>query len=1578
MSIADSRIYAEKILKTYFKTFSYPYTHHQINSYDQFVANDISAIVKASNPILLLIQHKENKNKDDFDYKIEIFIGGLNGSELFIGTPTLSLKENSDIRILYPNEARLRNLTYSSIVEANILVRLTFKMLNEDGNYQLHTLTLDPNDPKYSYLNRLPIFKLPIMLHSRYCLLHDKPNVFLKEVGECPYDYGGYFIIDGAEKVLITRQEQAFNTFYIMKQNDPNIELYGSIQCLNPKTRQVKRMAFLFVRDKNTIEVNIPFVRKPIPLFILFRALGVQSDEDILRLIFPNVNDFEYKTLGPLLHESILAASPFLDTHSAIQYIKLLTKGFSEAHVYDIIVNQLFIHVDNKPMNKPIFLAECVRKMLRVKGGFETSTDKDDIRNQRCLTSGFLIRMLFQNSYTKWLKGISRAIDYEFNFNPTGYTGSKFLNMFSAGSINNIFLLGYLTDGINRGFKGKWSSGVGEEKTGVLQPLSRLSYLDFLSHCRRVVLDFDTGMKLQGPRRLHTTQFGYFCTSETPSGSSIGITKNLSILTAISISMEPTMFIEWLYKKMDIIESNNLTPLMMKVAVPVYVNSGIIGFSMRPNKLIEVCKLLKHTGCLPAYSSITFNIRQRSIAFYFDEGRPVRPLVHLDKGEYPFGEIQKTMTWKEMVMGTYPKTQMLEIPSSVFFDPLEKEKPTYEEYISLLKPFKGIIEYVDPYEANEAFIAMYPDVLEKETTHVEVHPSTMLGLLTSIIPFPNHNQSPRNQLSCSQSKQGISVYSTNYMNRYDNQTHILCYGEAPLVRSLYYDYMADGQIGYGHNLVLAMGCFTGYNQEDGIIFNADSFNRGMFRNMTFRSYEAFEEDDTKSHTKTRIANPISIPSWTDLKPGIDYRKLDERGIIKVGEYVDEDTVLISRYIQMEGGPMKDASITAQVWTSGTVQEVVVTVNNKGLALVKVRIIQDRVPELGDKFCLTDDHDVLTKERGWVAINNLTLDDKVAQLNKETGSMEYVNPKELFVFDHEGDMYEVESQGLSLKTTLNHRMYVRENENDTYHLIEAKDILTKNVYYKGMNTEVFIESGKGKITNYKGKVYCVSVPSEVFLVRRNGKIVYTGNSNRHGQKGTIGMLIKGVDMPRTANGLVPDMIMNPHAIPSRMTIAQLLESLLGKTACLAGFIGDATAFMNQGGIENSIGDVLSNQYGMNRHGEEILYDGTTGAMIPSTIFMGNVYTMRLKHMVEDKWNARGEGRKEQKTRQPTGGRGNQGGLRIGEMDRDAMLGHGISEFIRESYMKRSDGYTFYVCNGCGTVPISNEKINFFICPLCDGPVQFIGDSAKNFELLPTMKRSSTSFSKIAIPYSVEVLNKELNTYLNIYLRYLTTKDVTHIRRAKPQELTAQEIKDLLYTELEPRELKDLTSPEMYQPAPVSTVDEEQLALLGVESKKEENEEKDDEDDESLPIMSIESAKKSIDNYVKSENENNEEALELDEGDFDDISVLESVVQSPSQPVLQNYVLMPVSSIIQSQIPNAPPTIAVDTTAQGNPLKSILRRPNSPSRFRGTMKAKSAKPSFSINKLEEDTNSSSDNVTEASNVPYNTKVTIVKEE
>ena len=1277
-------ILSRKLLETYFQTFDYPFVRHHIDSFDNFIVQDIPAILKANNPFLLMKQLIPNTNT--YKYRLEIFVGGVSGTEVEIGTPTISLQKTREVRVLFPNEARLRNLTYASTVYANVYVRVTLAGQEPKGEGQEAKEDESQENVLTREYKRMPIFQIPILLHSRFCMLHGKPASFLKEAGECPQDQGGYFVVEGAEKLLITRQEQAFNTMYIQQQpKDPKVATYGNLSCLSPATKQVKVVSFHWMRGTDSLVVTLPYVRKPIPLFVLFRAMGVQSDKAILSLIYPDLESSEAKQMLPLLLGSIAEAVPFFDTYSAVQFIKAMTKGFSENHVYDILFNQTFIHITDKQGGGRLhFLADCVRRFMRVHTGIDPKSDRDDTRNQRCLTSGFLVRMLFTNAFNTWKKAVILAADREFEENKSIYEGQRFINIFSEGNTAKVFKPGMITEGIMRGFKGKWvTGGAGgggalghsDEKTGVLQAMSRMSYLDFMSHCRRVSLNFDTGMKLTGPRQLHGSQYGFFCTNETPGGASIGIAKNLSLMTLISNATNPDPIVACLIERGWIIPCSEMRTDLQLAGIPMFVNNGIIGYTLQPYELVKVLKLMKWTGCLPAMSSVGFNIRNRSVFLFVDEGRPARPLIHIEDG-IPTEALGRIRSWRDAVMGTYEKTIQNGISTTGFTDPFGDtpgEIP-FTQYIQALEGHAGLIEYVDPYEQNESFIINFSEhfTAKGEASHLEIHPCTIISVVNGMIPFANFNQSPRNQLSCSQSKQGVGMYATNFFNRYDNAANITCYGEAPLVRTIAYDMLGGGQMPYGTNLIMGIMAFNGYNQDDGIVFNYDAFQRGMFRNINYRCYETFEEVDRQAGTTSTVANPARVHQWTDLKPGRDYTKLDDRGIIKVGEFVDEDTVLVGKYIQDKSGKIKDASLTAQVWTSGRVESVVITVSNQGLLLIKVRITQDRIPELGDKF-----------------------------------------------------------------------------------------------------------------------------------------------STRHGQKGTMGMLYRAHDMPRTADGLVPDMLVNPHCIPSRMTIAQLMEMIFGQLCYENSVIGDATIFTSDPTAPDAIGRVLEGQFGLEKTNNVVLYDGASGRQMETTIFMGPVFAMRLKHMTEDKWNARAEGRREQKTRQPTGGRGQQGGLRIGEMERDALAGHGISGFLRESLMERADKAQITICNGCGTVPVYNENQNLFVCTLCDGPVNFIGTNSTNIEILPSAKKSIATTSVVEMPYATKLLADELQTYMNMGLRILTGKNLTRLGQPNAELPKMDEVKAALARPLPERVMPETRVPEFREAPPTDVKPaEEDLYAMGV--------------------------------------------------------------------------------------------------------------------------------------------------------------------
>jgi DNA-directed RNA polymerase II subunit RPB2 len=1214
---------AYNTLTAYYEQTPLFLTRHHIDSYEHFVFNEFPQIIFSSNPKVILKDPLPEKGL--YRYKVEIYFGGNvekpSDLRLSVGAPIITLDNATTVRRMYPNEARLRGLTYAAQIsmDIDIVVTITDKV---EGRYEGYTTTI----PFKNY----PLLKLPILLRSKLCSLgSDSTEDAMVQKGESPLEHGGYFIIDGAEKVLITRQEQAFNSLYVARKapTDLEVSIYASVVSQHPETKNNRRCSVYMLRDERTIRVSVPSIRGPVPLFVLFRALGVESDKEIVRLIFPDPTSAFTNLYEDMLIPSIEDAWPITTQAMAINFMSTLTHQGTIASVLDILRNHLFSHVSNTPIDRAYYLAFIVRKIIKSDAKIIANTDRDDIRNQRLLTTGTLLRDLFSAIWGDWQKQVSMRIDTTFNYNESLYQGNRFLEIFSAKMIVGILKEDDLNTALIKGFRGRWGTNEFNTKVGVLQPLARISYFDAMSHCRRILLDFDTSLKQRGPRHLHPSQIGYFCTNETPTGAHIGVSKNYSILTYVSIASQYKPVINWLINRGTMVSIKYANKALRISGFTVFINGGIVGFIDENNvtKVARVLKLLKWTACLPPLCSVSFNTVEREINIYMDEGRPMRPLWHLEAGgKWPQQVLSlgsKIPDWQRLVLGSLPFTANRKISDVEFVDPFPADQVvTLDQYMEALTPYIGAIEYIDPYEANEAHISWWgANDLNSQHTHVEIHPSTMTGLMVSMIPFYNHNQSPRNQLSCSQSKQGIGYYATNYLQRYDTYGSVLCYGEAPLVRSMLFDHVGKGRVPYGYNCIVAMASTDGYNQDDGILFNKSSVERGLFRSLALRSYKGLEEVDSISKVVYRIANPKMIPSWTDLKMGQDYSKLDEQGIIREGEYIDDTTVLVGRYMENpDTHEMRDASIVSTVFTTGRVESVVILNQANGMRLVHVRILQERIPELGDKF-----------------------------------------------------------------------------------------------------------------------------------------------GSRHGQKGTMGMLIPAENMPHTAEGIIPDIIVNPHGLTSRMTVAQLLECLFGRMGGEFAAKCNGTAFFNNEDIVKTVGDSLQ-AVGLHPHSENVMYCGTTGKQLNCSIFMGPIYFMRMKHLTSDKLNARGEGRKEIRTHQPTGGRGNEGGMRIGEMERDAILAHGVSLFLQESMMKRSDAASFWICNGCGTIPISNEKEGLFVCPMCDGPIEYSGTNADNLSLIKPLRRSRVTFSKVEMPYALKVLEQELTTFSTMGMRFITERSVGRLK------------------------------------------------------------------------------------------------------------------------------------------------------------------------------------------------------------------------
>ena len=1146
---------------------------HQLESYNNFVGYQIIKTIEMFNPVHIASEQDYDPNAKK--HSLELFITFENFN---IYRPQI-YENNGAIKLMFPQEARLRNFTYASAMTVDINIKYVVRTGKELENIQTF----------YKTLHKIHIGKLPIMLKSNICVLNQYKHVNHTQTGECRFDAGGYFIINGSEKTVLGQERAAENKVYcfnISKNNTKyhwlaEIKSVPDFKCISPK--QVNMM----VSSKNNgfghvIHVQIPRVKQPIPLFILFRSLGVITDKEICEKILLEVDSEENKVLLNALQASIMEANSHLTQEESIKYVtsyamytpmnmdKETGARKKLEFTMEILNNDLFPHCHNA-IEKIYFLGYMANKLLKTSFKLLKVDDRDSYINKRVDLTGTLLNNLFRNYFNKLVKDMEKQIIREIN---TGSWRSKddYENIVNFTNIYKIIKSTTIENGIKRALAtGDFGiKNTNSNKVGVAQVLNRLTYVSSLSHARRISTPTDKSGKLIPPRKLHNSSWGYVCVAETPEGQSVGIVKNLSYMTHITIYSNSMPLYEYILPNITTLDKENITTEEISKQVKVFINGSWVGVTDRPQEIYEMLKEKKYRGIINIYTSIIFDYRLKEIRVCNDGGRLCRPVLRVqDKNLL----ITKSLMKK-----------------------LENSELIWDDLFTNSRIDHSVLEYIDPDEQNWSLIATTPkDIISSESfnrfTHCEIHPSTIFGILASCIPFPENNQSPRNCYQCAQGKQAMGVYVTNYDNRMDKTAYVLNYPMRPLVDTRIMNMIQLNKIPSGCNVIVAIMTHTGYNQEDSLLFNKGSVDRGLFVTTVYHTEK--DEDKQKINGDEEIRCKPDPTKTKGMKMG-NYQKVNSRGVIPENTIVENRDIIISKVVPIKENrndhtkiiKFEDQSRMYRTTEETYIDKNYIDKNGDGYNFAKIRLRTVRKPVIGDKF-----------------------------------------------------------------------------------------------------------------------------------------------SSRHGQKGTIGNIIPECDMPFTSSGVKPDIIINPHAIPSRMTIGQLKETLLGKVLIQLGLFGDGTSF---GNLEvNDICDQLI-KLGYEAHGNELLHNGLTGEQVECSVFMGPVFYQRLKHMVVDKAHSRSIGPMVNLTRQPAEGRSRDGGLRFGEMERDGMISHGASRFIRERMYDVSDKYSVYVCKKCGLIASYNDAMNIHHCKVCDNRVDF---------------------SYVEIPYACKLLFQELNT-MNIAPRIMT--------------------------------------------------------------------------------------------------------------------------------------------------------------------------------------------------------------------------------
>jgi DNA-directed RNA polymerase II subunit RPB2 len=1502
--LADS----DRVIDLYFKENSL--IAHQLSSFDEFLLRKLDTIIASFNPIEIYHQHVPER--DVFRYKVK-----LSFSNAKLSKPVISEKDGGT-KLMTPNDARLRNLTYSSPLTADLKIECD---RYDETSQQFIT--------EIKTISGVTLGKIPIMVRSRFCMLGQdraQPTLAGSErdgavVEECRYDPGGYFIINGNEKVIVSSDRIAENRVFIFPGTTTSTSSlyslaaeirsvpYGSDCSASPKTTVVK----IASRDNQfgrVIRISMHHIKVDVPLFIIFRALGVETDRKIMEFIVPQNEESLKEQLVASAHEA--AESDIKCEHDALEYLSkfLQISGYPKeilnnrqkrmGIVRHVLLNDFLPHVSASNLKcKALYLGYMTRKLLKCHMKLIPADDRDSYLHKRIDAPGTLLANLFRQCYSKMIKDLRAMVQKDINTGPWRATG-QICNVISKSNVYKLVKSSVIEGGLKYALStGTWGLKTSKTKQGVAQVLNRLTYNAAISHLRRLNTPLEKSGKLVAPRKLHATTFGYICPAETPEGSGVGLVKNLSMSTTVSLAscaatvrhiianMPSSVFVAF--------NGSNIDIFSRAFATSVIVNGDILGVALDPPVLYTTLKRLKLSGALNVTIAVVWDVFNSEIRVSSEGGRLIRPLFTVSVDGDTKEQVDVKM-WRDLV-------------------------------------FNGQVEFLDVEESNAALIAMSRAQSDSSSryTHMEIHPSLMLGALAGAIPFSDHNQAPRNCYQSSMGKQAIGLYAINYRHRYDTIAHILNYPQVPLAQTKISKIVKTEEMPSGANVIVAIMCATGFNQEDSVIINKGAIDRGLFSSTV---YKTLREQNSRNHSNGEEEFFIKPnPNHTLAMKPFNYEKLSENGFVPENTMVEAGDIVIGKTMPQKRDSVivyKDTSVSLKSQEPETYidrnchgDRYFTNINGDGYVFAKVRTRNLRVPTIGDKFsCYSSEHEVLTLDHGWVPFPQLSIEagHKVATL-VDGDELVYQVPTEVQHYpDYNGKMYCVRNAHVDLLVTPNHRMYVRkmtgndlkrhpyetpraddvfglprhykknaavwngasssssaffslsptrqvdmkawmefvicwyvgvdtttihstlntlgllENNSVVYDAEEsswqiydpdviqqfadclnvagmessevsfsgtnarlpnwllhlpmdlsryAVDLMlrgkmifeTKSVHLRdqfqqlclhaGGSSKFFLNPDSGQWqcdptwslhineplvncgreirretwVDYNGAVHCCTVPlgHGVLYVRQGNTKppVWCGNS-KHGQKGTVGMILNQEDMPFTKDGIVPDIIINPHAIPSRMTIAQLMECLMSKACLFSGTYGDATPF--SGVTVERLASELA-RHGCERYGNEILYNARTGEQIVTDIFIGPTFYQRLKHMTTDKVHSRANaGPVVLLTRQPAEGRSRDGGLRIGEMEEEVHIAHGITSFLKERFMECSDNFRLFVCKTCNSIATAaSPENNIYVCKHC--------------------RNTATHFAEIRIPYAAKLLFQELQT-MAIGTKFLTSSMSAH--------------------------------------------------------------------------------------------------------------------------------------------------------------------------------------------------------------------------
>ncbi|KAM3078179.1 DNA-directed RNA polymerase III complex subunit Rpc2 [Clarireedia jacksonii] len=1101
-----------------------------IDSFNYFVEHEIKDIVKANKRV--------TSDVDKYFW--------LEYTDIHVGEPErLDYDDRKPQNEITPNECRLRDMTYAAPIRVDI------KYIRG------RTIIARKN---------IAIGRMPIMLKSSKCRLAGKNDRQMAHMNECALDPGGYFIVNGTEKVILVQEQLSKNR--VIVEADPKKGIVSA--SVTSSTHERKSKSYVLLK-KERIYLQHNILQEAIPIVIILKGMGIQSDHELLLLVAGS--DERYQDEFSVNFEEATKLGVHTQ-HQALEYIGARVKmgsrgakgpGAPQRRNYvgdalEALANIIITHVpvlglDFRP--KALYICFMVRRVLMAMVNPKLVDDRDYVGNKRLELAGQLLSLLFEDLFKKFNSDLKMNIDKVLKKPNRTMEFDAYNHMQSHGN--------YITLGMNRAIStGNWNlKRFKMDRAGVTHVLSRLSYISALGMMTRISSQFEKTRKVSGPRALQPSQFGMLCPSDTPEGEACGLVKNLALMTHITTydEEEPVRKLTFVLGAEDIVSMSG-REIYEKGAYVIFVNGTPLALTRQPKVFLNSFRKFRRMGRISEYISIFINHHSAAVHIATDEGRICRPLIVVENSK---SKVKKHHL-EELRRGTMD----------------------FDDFL-----YRGIIEYVDVNEENDSNIAISEKDINETTTHLEIEPFTILGAVAGLIPYPHHNQSPRNTYQCAMGKQAIGAIAYNQFSRIDTLLYLMVYPQQPMVKTRTIELIKYDKLPAGQNATVAVMSFSGYDIEDALVLNKSSCDRGFGRCQVFRKYST-QLKKYPNRSQDRLADKVIGENG---KPITKHKVLGTDGLANVGEKISSGEVYLNKEVPANttssgigsdygSNDHRAAPMSYRLPDPAYIDKIMMSQTENESMVIKVQTRQTRRPELGDKF-----------------------------------------------------------------------------------------------------------------------------------------------SSRHGQKGVVGIIVNQEDMPFADSGVTPDIIMNPHGFPSRMTVGKMLELLSGKAGVLNGTLEYGTCF--GGSNVDDMGAILINN-GFSYSGKDFVTSGITGESLPAYVFFGPIYYQKLKHMVQDKMHSRSRGPRAILTRQPTEGRSRDGGLRLGEMERDCLIAYGASQLLLERLMLSSDAHEVDICETCGLMGYHGW------CQTC---------------------KSSKGVTTMTMPYAAKLLVQEMLS-MNVLVRLKLEDEFPH--------------------------------------------------------------------------------------------------------------------------------------------------------------------------------------------------------------------------